>query len=302
MPASVAVIVATYNGEAFIESQILSIVHQTHPGIRIFVRDDGSTDNSRQVLAALRERFENLSLVDSSLPATGTATGNFLALIAEVDLTPFDFVFLCDQDDVWDPDKVARAITCMTEAGASGYSSDLVAFDNDKQRSWYVSKAYTVKELDYLFQGASAGCTYALRADAVALVKSLTAPLVGSSFGKHSHDWLIYLSCRSHGLKWFMDQRSTVFYRQHASNVFGALPSLGGLVARFRLAFAGWYREHVLWNAQFLGQSGRETQVMMAVTRCSLRDRIWLALHASDFRRRRRDAVLLALSFLTWSF
>ena len=50
----VSIIIATYNGEKFLEAQLESVIHQTYTNIEIIVLDDGSTDNSWEVIRKLR--------------------------------------------------------------------------------------------------------------------------------------------------------------------------------------------------------------------------------------------------------
>lgn len=298
---SVAVIVATFNGERYIKSQLLSILGQTYKDVTIFVRDDGSSDQTISILNSI-DFSARVRLLHSDPTPKQSAAGNFFSALTSIELESYSYIFFSDQDDIWDPQKIERAITKMNSESAAGYSSDLVAFNEQRRAAWHIKKSSPQKSHDYLFQGASAGCTYALTQSAARIVKDRIINLSGEDVKPYSHDWLIYSICRSHGLHWAMDTQPTVFYRQHEGNVYGALPSMGGLIARWKQSNSGWYRRSVLWNAQFLVGTPEELKIIDAVRQNSFLNRIWLAMNAHRFRRRPRDVVLLAFSFIAGSF
>lgn len=298
----IAVILTTLNGGEWLEEQLSSVAAQTGVDLHMFIRDDGSVDNTADVVRTFMKAHPNVEWVDPVEGAAGSAAGNFFLALRRVDLNEFDYVSFSDQDDIWSPGKLARAIECLQRTGAGGYSSDLVAFDNGKRRAWYLEKSGQQRRFDYLFQGASAGSTYVLTRRAAQLVLERTQGLTGNDFRPRSHDWLIYAICRSHGLGWYMDRAAFIFYRQHARNAFGALPALGGLRTRLQLARSGWYRSHVIWLHQFVSATPEESRVFRAVTGMSVKDRLWLVLNVGDFRRSVRDRVLLMLVILSGLF
>lgn len=309
----VAVLLAAYNGKAWIGEQIDSILAQSDVRVKIFVSVDLSQDGTEAYVDA-RAKADTRIIPLPHGRHFGGAAPNFLRLLTESDLTGCIGVAFADQDDVWFPGKLARALRCLEKSGAAGYSSDLLAFDTAQRRAWYLAKSTPMRSLDYLFQGASAGCTYVLSATAASLVRAaLTAagrdassqPSAGTAIAeqdRRSHDWLIYAICRSHGLGWFQDAQAAIAYRQHTANAFGAQPGWHGLWRRLVLARSGWYRAHVLWLRSFLAGSAAENEILLRVGRLSFFDRIWLAWRSSSFRRTRRDACLLAIILLLGFF
>lgn len=298
----VAICLATYNGERHLDELVCSISSQTHRQWILFARDDGSKDGTRAMLAERAATDPRIRVVRDSGANSGSPAANFFAILHQIDLAEFDYVCFADQDDVWFPGKIERAIQCLATTGASGYSCDLIAFDNAARKAWYYQKSQDLRRLDYLFQGASAGCTYLLTREAAQLVRDRLGTLCAAFPSNRSHDWLIYAICRSHGLGWHLDKAAHVAYRQHGGNAFGALPGARGLSTRLRLARSGWYREHVLWLGQFLKNSPDEEAVLAAVKRLTIGDRLMLARRVSGFRRRRRDRVMLAATFLAGLF
>ena len=291
----IAIILATLNGEQWIVAQLLSIKSQQHENWHVFLRDDGSSDQTIAIAKALLHPTY-LTVLSAADGPTGSPAGNFFAALSQVQLENFDYISFCDQDDIWAPDKLSRAINCLIKSGAAAYSCDLIAFDNTRNTAWYLKKSQIKSSFDYLFQGASAGCTYVLTQSAASLVKKKTLPLLGAFPKARSHDWLIYAICRSYSLDWYMDHSAHIFYRQHATNAFGGLPGITGLLDRWRLARSGWYREHVLWLRQFLNDSLDERAILDQVERRGWRSRLALIRNCRSFRRNASDARKLALA------
>lgn len=300
MSKTIAILLATYNGERWLSEQILSISAQSHPNWQLFVRDDASSDATVEVVANHAGAESRISLQQGKV-RVGSAAGNFMAALSEIDLSAFDFVAFSDQDDIWAPGRLERAMKLMEESGAAAYSCDLLAFDNQARSARYLEKKARQQPLDYLFQGASAGCTYVLERKAAQLVAEKLSAHPQGMANEMSHDWLIYAICRSHGLRWLHDDSAQVFYRQHGRNVYGASQSWQGLKKKLAMVRSGWYRRQIVWNAHFLRGSTEELAVLSAVTRLSWRDRCWLCLRVFDYRRDRHDArVLAVLILLGW--
>lgn len=294
----VAVLLATYNGMPYLEEQVASILAQLNVEITIFVSDDLSTDATLEFLNGLND---NRIII---LPAkkSGSGANNFFRLICDANIDKFDYIAFSDQDDLWTPRKLLRAIMEIEKNNCGGYSSDLIAFDLDNHKIWYMSKSSKLKTFDYLFQGASAGCTYVLSRDAILLVRDKISPTLNSIPINFSHDWLLYAICRSHGLGWCLDNQAHIYYRQHSRNAYGALPGFRGFVFRFNLLRNGWYRQHVLWLGLFLKRSKDEMAVLSAVERLSLIDRFFLIFHIKNFRRRNFDCFFLLVALFTGFF
>lgn len=101
---TVSVVIATYNGSVFIEEQLASVINQNFKPIEIIVSDDGSTDETLVLVRSIAKNSEvpirinvnetNLGFRDNFLKSALSAKGNFVAF--------------CDQDDIWDPEKLER--------------------------------------------------------------------------------------------------------------------------------------------------------------------------------------------------
>ncbi|AZC27866.1 Alpha-L-Rha alpha-1,3-L-rhamnosyltransferase [Pseudomonas sessilinigenes] len=298
--AKIAVLLAAYNGESFIVSQVNSILFQLGVDVDIYIRDDGSTDSTVSTI----ERFSELSnvfiLKDSE--STRSAAGNFFRILSQVELGFYDYIAFSDQDDIWDPEKMSRAVSKMSEGGFEGYSSDLVAYSNSKGQASYLKKSYPSKEFDYLFQGASAGCTYVMTSKLATTVAQSIAHLHSSDFIGRSHDWLVYAIARAHNMQWCYDYYAPIFYRQHSSNVYGAMTTLQGLLAKVKLVRDGWYRSNVLWIAEYCGAGEKEAKILALVKNYSFFDRLKLMAHSGSFRRKKSECRVLGVFFLLGLF
>jgi rhamnosyltransferase len=116
----IAVLLSSYNGEAFISSQIESILRQTcGDAIRLFIRDDGSTDHTREKIAALDKGDGKITLFEGENVG---AKNSFFELLAFAKRLPeeFEFFAFSDQDDQWDLDKIEIALSSLCEQRTKG--------------------------------------------------------------------------------------------------------------------------------------------------------------------------------------
>lgn len=293
---SVGVMLATYNGEMFVAEQIESILGQRGVATTIYVRDDGSSDGTLDIVRACSETHPGrIVLLDDAPCRFGTACGNFLSMLVDIHRTPHAYFAFSDQDDLWLPEKLARAVAQLTESGASGYASNLTAFSDASGTEWTIAKAGRQRRFDHLFQSASAGCTYVFDAKAAELIATRISRVEDHDWSGMSHDWLCYAICRSHGIAWLIDDWSGIRYRQHEQNLFGAMPGARGALKRLSLMRDGWYRSVLLRNRPFLDQANvEERRVLDRMARLSLGDRLWLAACTPKFRREPKAQLALA--------
>ena len=106
----VAVVMSTYNGMPYVEEQIESVLSQEDVDVSLFVRDDGSKDGTVEYLGALADK----GIIDFFDGKNLGVVGSFIDLLGKVP-NSFPYIALCDQDDVWKPDKLARAIDWLSK-------------------------------------------------------------------------------------------------------------------------------------------------------------------------------------------
>lgn len=166
---SVAVLVSTYNGEKYIEEQLESILNQTYKNIDIYVRDDMSTDATRDIL----KKYSNsnkIKLIPSSRNLGYPEA--FYELMRVVD--EHDYYAFSDQDDVWYSDKIEIGINKLSK---SNYPTPALFFANydvcDMNLNHIRTSVGPKKNPDFkysLFSSLGLGFTYILNHEAKELI------------------------------------------------------------------------------------------------------------------------------------
>lgn len=232
-PVTVAVLMSSYNGAAYIEQQIDSILQQQNVRVNLLIRDDGSTDQTPAILTAIAAQHANISLIFGENLGV---IGSFFALLkvaSGLAVGPAYYA-LSDQDDVWDVDKLARACVALDQARTKAnadqpslYCSAVNYVDQDLQhvRRSQVFDQARIGFQNALVQNIATGCTMVFNPRALRrLVVSLPQQCV-------MHDWWMYLLISAFGTVIY-DARPSMQYRQHQQNVLGIAPSLRSRMLR----------------------------------------------------------------------
>ena len=107
---AVLILMTTYNGSKYIKEQIESIINQSYTKWKLIIRDDGSSDGTREILQEFESNEGRITVIDNSSDKHG-AYLNFWTLINYAKaLSRYDYYFFADQDDVWLPKKIERMI------------------------------------------------------------------------------------------------------------------------------------------------------------------------------------------------
>jgi glycosyltransferase, family 2 len=107
----IIILMATYNGENFIEEQLDSVLDQSFTDFSLFAGDDGSTDGTRKILERYKEKLsDRVNLFYNEYPVG--VRKNFLNLLSSA-LDKAEYFMFCDQDDVWDKDKIKLTLKTM---------------------------------------------------------------------------------------------------------------------------------------------------------------------------------------------
>ena len=234
----VAICLAAYNGTPFLREQLDSILAQRRVEVTVFVSVDRSTDGTEQWVSEYGVSHPELVLLPTG-QRFGGAAQNFFRILCDIDFQSFEYVAFADQDDIWLPEKLARAIECLTEQSAQGYSSDVVALWAAGQTR-YIRKSYPQRSWDYYFESAGPGCTFVMQ-------KLLFTELQQFLRNNHQrlgtvglHDWLTYAFARARGHRWYIDNQAHMMYRQHATNQVGVNAGWAAFLWRVRQVLNGW--------------------------------------------------------------
>ena len=116
-PARVHILLATYQGETWLPELLGSIQTQSYSDWTLLVRDDGSSDATRQILREAAEKDRRIVIAQDDGRRRG-AVENFSRLLQQAWDDGAEYALLADQDDIWHADKVARQVQALQAAEA----------------------------------------------------------------------------------------------------------------------------------------------------------------------------------------
>lgn len=220
----IAILMATYNGESYLREQLESLLFQTYQDFVIYISDDLSTDSTYNILQNYQKKYPTKIVVFQNNSGHHGAKHNFMQLMIH---HKADYVMLCDQDDVWKPEKIEITLRKMHELeGKYGKETpilvhtDLEVVNQSLQTiSPSLKKAMNV---DYsrtqlrqiIIQNTLTGCT-ALYNRALSDLIAVEPPYM------IMHDWWLILVASAFGVVGHVDEK-TILYRQHGKNEIGA--------------------------------------------------------------------------------
>lgn len=213
---SVVVLLSTYNGEAFIQEQIDSLLRQRNVHVNVLIRDDGSTDSTLKILVKYTNLYSNIKLIkgcnEGYVRSFSDLVNQGLLLFKEE-----QFYAFCDQDDVWLPDKLYNSIVKLKEMDLNKpvlYCSNSYLIDGSGKK---IGKFYDVmpniNKANVLIYPTFQGCSMVFNRKA-AEEYSLSIPQSGI------HDEWMYYICNFLG-NIFIDKEPQFLYRIHQGNQIG---------------------------------------------------------------------------------
>lgn len=231
MPAkpAVQVLLSTWNGARFLKPQIDSVLNQEGVDVHLLVRDDGSVDETPAILKAYAQdprvtlRLEqNIGVVPS-----------YFRLISMAD-PEYPYFAFCDQDDVWLPDKLRRALGTLEVLPQNEphlYCGRQILVDENLHPIGYSSIPRRPLSLaNALVQNVATGITVVFNRSLLELLRKAGPEHV------IMHDWWAYMVATAFGRAVY-DPEPRVLYRQHKENVVGAqhrwIASWKGRIRRF---------------------------------------------------------------------
>lgn len=225
----IAILLGMFNGAAFLGEQLESLARQTHANWFLSIRDDASRDDCVSVARAFARTMPGRDI----RIATGAHRGfarNFLSLLADCD-PGADAAAFCDQDDVWDPSKLSRALDRLGELppGVPGLYCGRTTIVDRALKPIGASPRFTRPPSfrNALVQNIAGGNTMVMNRAALDRLR----PAARYAGPLPAHDWWVYQIITGAGGVVIYDPVPTVFYRQHGRNLIGANR---GQVARLR--------------------------------------------------------------------
>ena len=288
---NIAVLLTVYNGRAWMEDQIESILLQREVNIDLYISVDLSIDGSYERCLELSSKKSNIKILPYGDKYGGAAL-NFFRLIRDVDFTDYDFISLADHDDVWLSDKLNHAVKTINSKNVCALSSDVSAFFNDTNET-IIKKSYPQKKFDYYFESAGPGCTYVIKTKPMLKFKKFMILNFRKIRDITFHDWLIYAYFRENSISWYIDSKSLIRYRNHEFNTIGANFGIKAYLKRYSMIKSGWYKEQV---ESIIAIICRDKLSILKFNRLSLIKNFW------HLRRRPRDAILFMLMLVTFIY
>lgn len=220
MCPKVQILLATYNGSEFIGEQLASLVEQTFTDFELLVSDDGSSDDTLQIVHSFSDRLPIRVLGKPATVVPAGVKNNFQFLIHSSSASLLAF---CDQDDIWDREKLARQVAFSEQptnsSGLLFYCDARIVNASGRvtARSFFedARKDPNRNRLNQiLVENVVSGNMSLARGD----FARAAMPIANESPG---HDWwLAAIAANSEGLRYLPEQ--LLSYRQHSHNAIGA--------------------------------------------------------------------------------
>lgn len=311
----VQVLMSTYNGEKYLKEQLDSILFQQVPDrveISILVRDDGSSDGTRELLSRYVQTYPQVSFFQGKNLG---AIDSFFHLVKNADLSA-DYYAFADQDDIWHPNKLKRAIgTLLREKKNLRQQGEnqtipllycckprLVDQDGEplkvrmKQGDKYPGFG------NALVENIVYGCTMVANSSLLEMVREHIPDYT------IMHDWWFYLTATAFG-RVLYDSHACIDYRQHGNNEMG---SRSNYVDEFKERVTRYRRNRRNISMQceeFIRLYGEElpeeklqlAKLLLDGTK-SKAARIQLIRETEIFRQRKGDDLIFRMIYLTGSY
>ena len=292
---------STYNGEKYLREQIDSILNQDYPEISLLIRDDGSTDGTVDILKEYAQKYRD---IDYYVGENLGVQNSFFDLMKRADKRAYDYAF-ADQDDVWLPGKIKRAIELLEREDEKKDKRKPLLYGG---RVTYASEnlEYT-KEMIFhnrkdpglgnaLVENIFIGCTEVFNKELLQLV-ILHIPKC-----EILHDWWLYLSASCFGSVIY-DQNSYLFYRQHLNNQVGIQNSWikHWIVRKKRFGKRKNTLSDQAW--EFIRVYGTQYEkykivAMVAEYKKDIKSRCYISRSGQIYRQQRIDDIIYRILFL----
>lgn len=235
----VSIVMATYNGARFINEQLDSIFAQDYPNIEIIASDDKSTDSTVDILEDYQKTSSTYPMAIYSNESNLGYTKNFEQALR---YCKGDYIAFCDQDDIWEPNKVSTQILAIQKNKSLATYSDAFLVDDSGHNLniilWSAVLGETPPEnVDFrafYLKNCVTGCTLLIHRKLLESALPFPASV--------PHDWWLAYQAAYHKRLTY-SKKKLIHYRQHGGNVFGA----GSKIRKKKLSYYLKYKLES-WN------------------------------------------------------
>jgi glycosyltransferase involved in cell wall biosynthesis len=203
----ISIALATYNGEKYLVQQIETLLHQTYLNIEIVVSDDGSTDNTINILESYAKKTNNFFVFkNAGLHGIKRNFENTLKYCKGA------YIALADQDDIWMPNKIERLFAAIGDNALSYHNSLFVDDAGNSLQRTFATRLNMYEGDDgraFLFCNCVSGHAMLFRRDLLDIVLPFADAV-------HHDWWLAFIAAENGGIK-YVDE-VLVHYRQHTQS------------------------------------------------------------------------------------
>lgn len=221
----VGVLLATYNGEKYLKEQLDSIINQTYENWIIYISDDHSTDNTLNIVKEYKEKYVDKIIILENENKFSSAKLNFANVFNKVD--DLDYYIFCDQDDVWEEEKIVKLLYKMQEEEKNNNKLPILVYSDLKivdEKLNIINESLVRNENKFLpdknlfkhilIENYFPGC-------AIMFNKKLKDKVENIYVESEMHDWWLTLVAAMCGKIIYIDEPLHL-YRQHSNNTIGA--------------------------------------------------------------------------------
>ena len=214
---TVAILMSTYNGAKYLKDQLQSIINQSYSNWHLYIRDDGSSDETVEIIKSYAKKDSRISIIHDTLGNIGSVR-SFFYLLEQVDS---NFYMFSDQDDYWKQDKIQKSILLLKQHNHKRkpicvYTNLQIVDDNLEGNELLLTKTW--QDFPKLFFTNNLyGCTMLFNNFLKEKIKFNRL----NYDNIYVHDWWLALVCAIFGEIYYLDE-PTILYRQHYGNQIGA--------------------------------------------------------------------------------
>lgn len=220
---SVLIMLSTYNGEKYLNELLDSIYQQVNTNIHLLVRDDGSKDNTINILNDYQTSKGQMTIIKGKNIG---AKLSFYSLMdcASIDFPNYEYYAFCDQDDVWLKNKLSCAIDKLENMNNSPYKlygSTLTIVDKQLNK---IRQTQTPKHFNYktsIISNPTAGCCMVMNYNLLSKSNDCIKLILKDIKMQYLwfHDAFVFSIANYFGADIIIDDNSYILYRAHQDNV-----------------------------------------------------------------------------------
>lgn len=214
MKDKVMVLISTYNGEKYLEELLDSVLKQKNVDVDILIRDDGSTDNTINIIKKYAQKESNIEFFVGKNIGYAKSFWNLIKKTYN-----YKYYAFCDQDDIWQNNKLEQAVKMINDYSTEDipilYTSNVISVNNNMEIISH--NAFNCKKTLNIYESFQKsilpGCTFVFNDNAAQILKKYDGYM-------ESHDWAAYTIVTTFG-KVLYDTDSYIYYRIHENNTIG---------------------------------------------------------------------------------